>query len=157
MMGLIERFDALEARLNSTGPKWVRGTAERDNHLSGALREMADEVCGIKNPSIFEAALEVAVRELLDEAAEALDDAHEEWLNTQLAARDLVGDINALHCPQDPRPDELSEGSGSFYGGFHPSYDDDSCLETQCYVEWPNLKITSDQMAAVLRGEEYKL
>jgi len=158
-MASINQIERLSIRLgvreHNTDASWVKGYQKRDCHLSGSLREMADEI--MSNPDISLDDIEMNIRELLTEAAECLDDAHQEWLSLQLAGRDLVGDINALHCPQDPRPDDLSEGSGHFYGGFHPSYDDDSCLETQCYIEWPNLTIVTDQMAAVLRGEEYKL
>ena len=154
-MASLERIEELDSRLNGKEPAWIRGYSKRDSHLSGALREMADEV--MSNPDLSLDDIEMNIRELLTEAAETLDDAHEMWLNTQLAARDLVGDIGALRCPTDPRPDELSEGSGDFYGGFHPSYDDDSCLETQCYIEWPNLSISTNTLCEVLRGEEYKL
>lgn len=153
-MASLEMIEKLDQRLNGKEPAWIRGYSKRDNHLSGALREMADEV--MSNPDISLDDIEMNIRELLEEAAETLDDAHENWLNLQLAGRDLVGDIGALRCPIDPRPDELSEGSAHFYGGFHPSYDDDSCLETQCYVEWPNLTISADNLAGILRGtKEY--
>jgi hypothetical protein len=156
-MGLIERIDALQDRLNGKEPEWVRGfkSSKRDNHLSGALREMADEV--MSNPDISLDDIEMNIRELLEEAAETLDEAHEEWLNTQLAARDLAGDIGALRC-DDPRDESLrEEPTEHWFGGFHPSWDDDSCVEIQTYVEWPNLGITVDALTAVLRGEEYKL
>ena len=153
-MASLEMIEKLDQRLNGKEPAWIRGYSKRDNHLSGALREMADEV--MSNPDISLDDIEMNIRELLEEAAETLDDAHENWLNLQLAGRDLVGDIGALRCPQDPRPDEFNEGSGHFYGGFHPSWDDDSCIETQTYVEWPNLTISADNLAGILRGtKEY--
>ena len=149
MTGMIERIESLEARLNGKEPKWLRGTEKRENHLSGALREMTDLMC---NPDLSLDEIEMNIRELMDEAAEALDDAHEEWLNTQLAARDLTGDIEALKC-DGPDPD--MDGSTGWFGKFTEAHDDWDGFGLK--IQWPNLEISQTQLAAVLRGEEYKL
>jgi hypothetical protein len=191
-MASLKRIEALASRLNYAEPKWVRGYPDekRDNHLSGALREASDNVWGDKTGVASEVLTpeELALMGLLSEAAETLDDAHEEWLNTTLAARDLVGDIAACKCSdprdvedkmcgscngsgkQDPEQKDICDapcttcdGSGMqepaehWFGGFHPSWDDDSAIEIQTYVEWPNLGITVDALTQVLQGKEYKL
>jgi hypothetical protein len=70
----------LERRGISTDPHWVQGYEKRDNHLSGALREAA------MNWSDLPAEVEM----LLDEAAEVLDDAHEDWLSNRVAMARLL-------------------------------------------------------------------
>ena len=55
-------------------PKWIRGLQPRSMHLSGELREAAMNWSN----------LPPEIEELLDEAAETLDDAHEEWLMERL-------------------------------------------------------------------------
>lgn len=57
-----------------TEPKWVRGLQMGNMHLSGVLREASMNWSNL--PPEIEA--------LLDEAAETLDDAHEEWLMDRL-------------------------------------------------------------------------
>ena len=123
------------------------------------MREASDAVWGDKTGVASEVltAEELALMGLLSDAAETLDDAHEEWLNMTLAARDLVGDINAVRC-DDPRDEDMREQpTEHWFGGFHPSWDDDSAIEIQTYVEWPNLGITVDALTQVLQGKEYKL
>lgn len=61
----------LSSQGKPTEPEWILAT-EGDGHISGQLREAAFE---FEIPSKLEA--------LIDEAAEALDDAHEEWLEQQ--------------------------------------------------------------------------
>lgn len=60
-----------------TAPRWVRGYHQDEKiHLSGRLRE-ASYAKGISRE----------LEALLDEAAEALDDAHEAWLEDQVPRR----------------------------------------------------------------------
>jgi hypothetical protein len=57
-----------------TLPKWIRGyDNQREMHLSGELRE-----------ATFREDVPDDILALLDEAAETLDDAHEEWLERQI-------------------------------------------------------------------------
>lgn len=129
-------------------PGWVRGYTTRDNHLSGALREMGDEIMG--DPDVNLDDIEGNIRSLLEEAAETLDDAHQNWLSLQLAARDVCGDINAMRSNVKPL------GAGHWFGGFSKSQEiGEYVVET--YIEWPNIDISEKQLAAVLRGEEYTL
>lgn len=73
-MTKIERMrEYLEDRGHETEPKWIRGYEDRKMHLSGDLRE------AVMNWSD----LPPEVEALLYEAAETLDDAHEEWLEAQ--------------------------------------------------------------------------
>ncbi len=160
-MASLKRIEALASRLNYKEPAWIRGYPDekRDNHLSGALREASDAVWGDRTGVAKDVltAEELTLMGLLSEAAEILDDAHEEWLNTTLAARDLTGDIHAMRC-DDPRDEDLrDEPTDNWFGGFHPSWDDDSGYQIQTYVEWPNLGITVDALTEVLQGKEYKL
>jgi len=158
-MASLKRIEALASRLNYKEPAWIRGYEKRDNHLSGALREAQAIIWGDRTGVAHEVltADELTITGLLEEAAETLDDAHEEWLNTTLAARDLVGDIAAVRC-DDPRDEDMrDEPTEHWFGGFHPSWDDDSAIEIQTYVEWPNLGITVDALTQVLQGKEYKL
>lgn len=158
-MASMKRIEALASRLNYAEPKWIRGYEERDNHLSGALREAESLVWGDRTGVAREvlSKTEVQLLGILEEAAETLDDAHEEWLNTTLAVRDLTGDIHAMRC-DDPRDEDMrDEPTDNWFGGFHPSWDDDSGYEIQTYVEWPNLGITVDALTQVLQGKEYKL
>ena len=119
-MASLQRIEELDSRLNGKEPAWIRGYPDkkREQHLSGALREMADEV--MSNPDLSLDDIEMDIRYLLSEAAETLDDAHEEWLNTQLAARDLCGDIEAMRTPDPESDDEKT----SWFGNFTESYDD---------------------------------
>lgn len=192
-MASMKRIEALASRLNYAEPAWIRGYPDekRDNHLSGALREAEALVWGDRTGVAHEVLTktEVQLLGILEEAAETLDDAHEEWLNLTLAARDLTCDIAAMKCndprdvehkicnscngsgKQDPEQKDICDapcpackGSGMqeptthWFGGFHPSWDDDSRIEIQTYVEWPNLSITVDALAQVLQGKlEYKL
>jgi hypothetical protein len=76
----------MENRGLKTAPKWVWGETQRDCHLSGELREASGEVWGGKVGVAFEVLTEKELKLvcLLEEAAEALDDAHEEWMENQL-------------------------------------------------------------------------
>lgn len=75
----IERMvQHLDERGLPTEPTWIRGYERRDNHLSGALREAGYSI----GPGHDEGNFDHIVA-LLEEAAEALDDAHEEWLVMQ--------------------------------------------------------------------------
>jgi len=74
-------------------PAWVYGTTKRDNHLSGALRDAADAVWGPRT-GIAHLVLtdeELKLVELLSEAAETLDDAHEEWMEDILCQTKQYG------------------------------------------------------------------
>lgn len=154
-MASLKRIEALATRLNHEEPKWIRGYSDehRISHLSGALREASLDVWGHRTGVAHEVLTpeELALTSLLDDAAEALDDAHEEWLNMTLAARDLVGDINAMHATGHPIPSD--EG---WFGSFSVVLEIDS-PRPATYVEWPNLGITVDALTQVLRGKEYKL
>lgn len=74
-------------------PAWVYGTSERDNHLSGALRDAADAVWGPRTGTahLVLTADELTLVELLSEAAETLDDAHEEWMEDILCQTKQYG------------------------------------------------------------------
>ncbi len=79
-MASLQRIEAMRAELENnsipTEPNWVFGYHKPDRitmHLSGRLREAA-----------MEANLPPLIEALLDEAAETLDDAHEEWLQERL-------------------------------------------------------------------------
>lgn len=78
-MANLERIERMRERLESLGeptePPWIRGYTTRDMHLSGALREAS-----------MNWTLPIEIEGLLDEAAETLDDAHEEWLENKLLA-----------------------------------------------------------------------
>lgn len=55
-------------------PEWIKGTEETGTtHISGQLREKSDELWATDQDTSI----------LLGEAAEKLDDAHEEWLENQ--------------------------------------------------------------------------
>ena len=98
---------------------------------------------------------ELTLSGILEEAAETLDDAHEEWLNTTLAARDLTGDVEAM---KTDGPDPDMEGSIGWFGPFTEcSYEEDSNARGTS-VEWPNLEISQEVLCQVLAGKsEYKL
>lgn len=148
-MAELQRIEELDARLNGKEPAWIRGYSKRENHLSGELREMADSMMGY-DPAQMPGSNELKLRELLTEAAETLDDAHENWLNLTLAARDIVGDIGAMKSNVEPL------GHGHWFGGFSRSEEiGEYVVET--FIEWPNLDISSKQLVAVLQDKEYKL
>ena len=69
-----------------TEPDWIRGYEKRDNHLSGALRSLGNM---IDDKLMFtdEDGNDTNLSAILEEAAETLDDAHQEWLEQQLANR----------------------------------------------------------------------
>lgn len=80
-MASLKNIDTMTQTLMSKGfkyeetcPPWVKGYSKRENHLSGALREAAMNWSHLPRE----------VEALLDEAAETLDDAHEEWLEDKL-------------------------------------------------------------------------
>ena len=80
-MASLHRIEEMRAELENnnipTEPDWVFGYHKPDRitmHLSGRLREAAINCSSL--PPVIE--------ELLDEAAETLDDAHEEWLQERL-------------------------------------------------------------------------
>jgi hypothetical protein len=81
-MANLRRIEEMRTKLEnykiSTEPSWIRGYASSENkmHLSGILREA----------SMNWHQLPPEIERLLDEAAEALDDAHEEWLENKLIA-----------------------------------------------------------------------
>lgn len=81
-MASLRRIEELMAELQKyhipTEPSWIRGYMKSSiskKHLSGRLREASED----KN-------LPMEIECLLDEAAETLDDAHEEWLENKLIA-----------------------------------------------------------------------
>ena len=138
-MASLERIERLTERLDDREPSWVRGYRKRDNHLSGALRDIEERM---SDPDISLDDIELEIRQLLEEAAETLDDAHENWLDIQLAARDVCGDVGAM------RQDE------NWFGGFEQHFINDY---GNAVIEWPNVEITITQLADVLDGKEYKL
>lgn len=81
-MASLRRIEEMRAELENfeipTEPSWIRGYASSKNkmHLSGILREA----------SMNWHQLPPEIEHLLDEAAETLDDAHEEWLENKLLA-----------------------------------------------------------------------
>lgn len=81
-MASLRRIEEMRAELENhdipTEPSWIRGyaTSQHKMHLSGILREAEMEWSH----------LPPEIRHLLDEAAETLDDAHEEWLENKLIA-----------------------------------------------------------------------
>ena len=89
-MAELRKIEDMSYKLDYAEPAWIRGYAEpeRENHLSGALREAIDELIW-KNRSAQEGLNkdEAALAELLEEAAETLDDAHQEWLERELLNR----------------------------------------------------------------------
>lgn len=80
-MASLKRIEEMRAELENhqipTEPSWIRGYASSETkmHLSGILREAA------MNYNVLP-----EIEHLLDEAAETLDDAHEEWLENKLIA-----------------------------------------------------------------------
>ena len=79
-MASLQRIEEMQTELRSynmpTEPDWVFGYHKPDRitmHLSGRLREAA-----------MWSGLPPLIEELLEEAAETLDDAHEEWLQDRL-------------------------------------------------------------------------
>ena len=102
-MARLKTIEELQDRLGyEHEPNWIRGYTEREQHLSGALREAIDTLIW-KNRSAQEGLTkdEQALTDLFEEAAETLDDAHQEWLSLQLAARDIVGDVEAMRMKDD--------------------------------------------------------
>lgn len=73
-----EMYDKLKSLTLPTAPEWIQGYTKRDGHLSGALREAEERFFGTTDESVKE------LLSLLEEAAETLDDAHQEWMETQI-------------------------------------------------------------------------
>lgn len=146
-MASLKRIEELSQRLGCDAygiePKWIRGYTKRDNHLSGALRNIEERM---SDPDISLDDIEMDIRALLEEAAETLDDAHEEWLNNQLAARDLIGDIDAMR--------DRDQGT-NWFGGFSEWQADDQICNAS--IEWPNLEISATKFVTVVRGGDYEL
>ncbi len=154
-MASMKRIEALATRLNHKEPAWIRGYEKRDNHLSGALREAEALLWGDRTGVAHEVLTEdeLTLSGLLEEAAESLDDAHEEWLNLTLAGRDLVGDVEAMKA-DGPDPD--MEGSIGWFGPFSKWEADDQIVCAS--IEWPNLEISQEVLCQVLAGKlEYEL
>lgn len=151
-MASLKRIEDLARRINYAQPSWIEGEWKDSGiHLSGRLRMIANMI----EPDVKvedENGAKYRLAALLDEVAEVLDDAHEEWLNTQLAARDVCGDVDAMRAPIDPLTGE------NWFGGFTESREINvGSVNQETVIEWPNLEISVTQLAAVLRGKEYKL
>lgn len=79
-MASLKNIEHMIARLNEMGdytttPDWMQGlpiTGVADMHFSGQLRDLASELWD--NPEMQR------VADMMFEAAERLDDAHEDWL-----------------------------------------------------------------------------
>jgi hypothetical protein len=88
-MANLERIEMMRKRLQSLGeptePPWIRGWKTRDMHLSGSLREAS-----------MNWSLPIEIEDLLDEAAETLDDAHEMWLAQLIVALEGGRDASCL-------------------------------------------------------------
>jgi hypothetical protein len=98
-MANLKRIERLEERLEGmvekgTQPKWIYGqepepgvlddgTLAFRSHLSGQIREYAENTAGLDGETT----------NLLFNAAETLDDAHEEWLGMRIS---LLSIDNAL-------------------------------------------------------------
>ena len=142
-MASLKRIEELDERLDGKEPAWIRGYTKRDNHLSGALREMQERM---QDPDISLDDIECDIQSLLEEAAETLDDAHENWLNLQVAGRALCGDIEAM------ADDYNSDKAEHWFGPFSVSREDwdrgGAC------IEWPNLQISATELGRTLDGKE---
>ena len=83
-MANFERIQQMQDQLgDGREPEWVTRTKLEDGrHLSGYLRELADQIDSNEIGSLDDLADQIA--ELFEEIAETLDDAHEEWLEMQV-------------------------------------------------------------------------
>ena len=132
-MANIGRIDELVGQVGRE-PDFVRGYKPRDCHLSGALREAAENYSGLPNEVIS----------LLDEAAETLDDAHQDWLELVRVCDSLLNDIYAMKY--HGRDDNVERYYGDF--SFYDDVDDGGVL-----VSWPNLYWSSDKLAVAIASQ----
>ncbi len=91
-MADFERIEELCEELGYAAPDWVFPNykqTQEGGHLSGQLREAAIDVWGHRTGVASEVLTKDEIRlvGLLDDAAEHLDDAHQEWLERKLKDR----------------------------------------------------------------------
>lgn len=79
-MASLKRIESMTNYLTYRGlvsaPPWILGVLNEEMHISGELRKLSDALWA-RNDELTEVSI------LLTEAAEKLDDAHEEWLEEQ--------------------------------------------------------------------------
>jgi hypothetical protein len=64
-------------------PKWILGIdTSWHTHISGQMRESSDDIWDIETWGAVASPRDIAI--LLGEAAEQIDDAHQEWMENQL-------------------------------------------------------------------------
>ena len=132
-MANIGRIDELVGQVGRE-PDFVRGYKPRDCHLSGALREAAENYSGLPNEVIS----------LLDEAAETLDDAHQDWLELVASCESLLEDIDAMRTYGDDNVER-------WYGPF--SFNRIDPDNGQADISWPNLYWSSDKLAVAIASQ----
>lgn len=59
-------------------PSWILRTDGEDGHISGQLRDRSDDLWHNTDNTIRELCI------LMEETADQIDDAHEQWMNYQL-------------------------------------------------------------------------
>lgn len=86
-MASLKKIEQLAQNLLAQGidpnPDWIKGLEPNphDMHISGQMREMSDHILQFAYCKPYSI--------LLGEAAERLDDAHEEWMTQQIPLRTL--------------------------------------------------------------------
>ena len=88
-MAELKKIEEMAHAIDYREPAWIRGYEKRENHLSGALREAIGDVWGDRTGKASDVLTpaELTLTSLLEEAAETLDDAHQEWLETDIRSR----------------------------------------------------------------------
>lgn len=137
----------LESTHNDTSvPTWVRGShKDTQSSLSGRCRRFARMLHGNDLKVVGEIGHSYGLRELLDDLAAALDDAHEDWLNMRIAARSVLSDVEQMRSDMGD--------SVNWFGGFSMVRERGEWT-TETHVEWPNLRLSSDNLAGAIDGEE---
>lgn len=79
-MASLKRMEKMRQILEQWGmetePKWILRTDGEPGHISGQLRELSDEIWDSSHDDQMASIL-------ISEAAEQIDDAHEDWLEAQ--------------------------------------------------------------------------
>ena len=103
-MANLKTIEELAKRIGYREPTWVKGPyTDSDQHLSGRLRSVAEEMLTDKVVADT-SGTEYRLKQLLIDAAETLDDAHEDWLQLQANGHALVNDITAICRQKRPVP-----------------------------------------------------
>ena len=147
-MKRIERLiEHLAKTHNDTSePTWVRWPyKDGETCLSGRCRQISNMLHDSDLKVVDEGGRTYGLAELMDDLAEALDDAHEDWLNMRVAARSVLSDVEQMRS-------DVGE-SDCWFGGFSVARERGEWA-TETHVEWPNLRLSSNNLVRAIDGEE---